>query len=293
MKDQAEQLRKLIEQEKQTAKTVAVISGKGGVGKSNFSLNFSILLSKQGKRVLLFDMDIGMGNVEILMGSSSKHSIIDFFQKEYSLHNLIVEGSYGVSYISGGNGQSNLFTMNANQFERFTVQFSDLQKNYDFIIFDFGAGITKESSDFLLCVDEIITITTPEPPAIMDAYSVIKYIHSREKDIPIFLVCNRIMKESQVKHTVFRLQTTLKRFLGKEIISLGSLPESNYVLQAVSRQIPFLIYKPHAAISVALEAITRQYLSMELGEIKKQKKPSFIVKLKNFFNERKPILCGK
>ena len=82
MRDQAEQLRLLVEQEKQHAKTLAVTSGKGGVGKSNFSLNFSILLAKQGKRVLLFDMDMGMGNIDVLMGSIAKHSIVDFFQKE-------------------------------------------------------------------------------------------------------------------------------------------------------------------------------------------------------------------
>lgn len=286
MKDQAEQLRLLIQQEKQHAKILAVISGKGGVGKSNFSLNFSILLAKQGKRALLFDMDIGMGNIDILMGSIAKHSIVDFFQNELTLLELITKGPHDFSYISGGTGLTSLFSMNDFQFQQFTSQFLALQKQYDFIIFDFGVGITKESSEFLMCVDEIITITTPEPPAIMDAYSVIKYVHMRNRDVPIYLVCNRMMKESQGKHTFLRLQTTLKRFLDKDSISLGYLPESKYVLQAVSRQTPFTVFKPNSDISIALEKITLHYLLNAPDVVKNRENHSFVAKLKNFFNGR-------
>ena len=292
MRDQAEQLRLLVEQEKQYAKTLAVTSGKGGVGKSNFSLNFSILLAKQGKRVLLFDMDMGMGNIDVLMGSIAKHSIVDFFQKEMTLSELITKGPHDFSYISGGTGLTSLFSMNEHHFQQFTSQFLELQKIYDFIIFDFGAGITKESSEFLMCIDEIIMITTTEPSSIMDAYSVIKYVHIRNRDVPIYLVCNRIMKESQCEHTFLRLQTTLKRFLDRDIILLGYLPDSTYVLQAVSRQIPFAVFNSNSDISMALERITLHYLSNTSGVVNNLKNRSFIAKLK-FFSMKGSIFCEK
>ena len=286
MADQAELLRLRIRQQqgKNVAKTVAVISGKGGVGKSNFSLNFSILLSKIGKRVLLFDMDIGMGNIDILMGNGSERTIVDFFQKGYSLKEVITNGPAGLSYISGGTGLTNLFSMNSRQFDRFVNEFAMIQGEYDYIIFDLGAGISQESSRFLMCVDEIITITTPEPTSIMDAYSIIKYLHFQREDIPIFLVCNRVEREKQGNEVVKKIQSTLQRFIGKDIIPLGLLPDSKFVSKAVIRHTPFCILNPNADISLALHQLTTTYLTHayeNTGTV--LMKQSFVSKLKNYF----------
>lgn len=286
MADQAELLRLRIRQQqgRSSGKTVAVISGKGGVGKTNFSLNFSILLSKLGKRVLLFDMDIGMGNIDILMGNGSERTIVDFFQKGFSLKEVITNGPEGLSYISGGTGLTNLFSMNNRQFERFTNEFAMIQYEYDYIIFDLGAGISQESSRFLMCVDEIITITTPEPTSIMDAYSIIKYLHFQREDIPIFIVCNRIEREKQGNEVVKKIQSTLRRFIGKDIIPLGLLPDSKIVSKAVIQHTPFYILNPNADISLALHRLTTNYLThaYEAGGNVLMKQ-SFVSKLKNYF----------
>ncbi|MCF7621773.1 MULTISPECIES: AAA family ATPase [Bacillaceae] len=194
MKDQAENLRRRLEarQNQSMAKTIAILSGKGGVGKSNFSLNFSIALSQSGKKVLLFDMDIGMGNLDILIGEHSPCSIIDFFEKECRLKDIIMSGPGNISIITGGTGMTNLFSLDEDKYTRFNAEFSLLLANYDYILFDMGAGMTEDSMKFLLCVDELVVITTPEPTSIMDAYSAMKYIHSVNKEIPFFLVCNRV-----------------------------------------------------------------------------------------------------
>ena len=286
MADQAELLRLRIRQQqaKISVKTVAVISGKGGVGKSNFSLNFSILLSKLGKRVLLFDMDIGMGNIDILMGNSSERTISDFFQKGFSLKEVITNGPAGLSYISGGTGLTNLFSMNNRQFERFTNEFTIIQSEYDYIIFDLGAGISQESSKFLMCVDEIITITTPEPTSIMDAYSIIKFLHFQREEIPIFLVCNRAEHEKQGNEVIKKIQSTLQRFIAKEIIPLGLLPDSKIVSKAVIRHTPFYILNPNADISLALHQLTTNYLTHAYKEASTvPMKQSFVSKLRNYF----------
>jgi len=229
-------------------------------------------------------MDIGMGNIDILMGNGSERTIIDFFQKGSSLKEVITNGPDGLSYISGGTGLTNLFSMNSRQFERFTNEFTIIQAEYDYIIFDLGAGISHESSKFLMCVDEIITITTPEPTAIMDAYSIIKFLHFQREEIPIFLVCNRAEHEKQGNEVIKKIQSTLQRFIAKEIIPLGLLPDSKIVSKAVIRHTPFYILNPNADISLALHQLTTNYLTHAYKEASTvPMKQSFVSKLRNYF----------
>lgn len=285
MKDQAEHLRTRIKQlhSLQTAKTIAVISGKGGVGKSNFSLNFAITLSKKGHRVLLFDMDIGMGNIDILMGNSSVNSIIDFFEHGISLRDIISSGPKDVSVIAGGTGLTKLFELEEPLFDRFLEELGSLLLEYEYIIFDMGAGINYDSTRFMLSVDDLIVITTPEPPAVMDAYSVMKYLHSINKDIPFFLICNRVHSEKEGQETIKRIQNALRKFLQKEMIPLGFLPDDKAVSKAVTRQIPFVLDNADSIVSKAISDIAARYENGDFKEEISLKKGNFLGKLKNYF----------
>ena len=287
MKDQAEQLRNRIRMERQrTARTIAVASGKGGVGKSNFSLNFSIILSKKGKRVLLFDMDIGMGNIDILMGRITRSTMADYLQGGLSLKELITAGPEGISFISGGSGAGDLLAIKDRRYERFLDELSALQNEYDYILFDMGAGVSDAMARFILCADEIVIVTTPEPTSIMDAYSMIKFIHIRNSEVPVFLVCNRTMNDQQGKDAEWRLKETLKRFMRKEIVTLGFLPDSKAVLKAVASQIPFTVQKPNSDISIRLERLASNYL-LHSHPVHADGKQTFAEKLKTFFGGRK------
>src|SRR5436305_348856 len=175
MKDQAESLRLRLQRRhglKPKTKAIAVVSGKGGVGKSNFSLNFSISLSKRGLNVLLFDMDVGMGNLDILMGKSSERTIVDYLTGTSRLADIITEGPEGVKFIGGGTGLGQL--VNQDRLGALSDDLDTFLEEYDYLIFDMGAGINQESLKFLLSVHEIIVITTPEPTALMDAYAMMK-----------------------------------------------------------------------------------------------------------------------
>ena len=288
MSDQAENLRNFIEKHEQSqpSKTIAVISGKGGVGKSNFSLNFAINLAKLGKRVLLFDMDIGMGNIDILFGHHSPNNIMDFFNGNLTIRETISPGPENTSIIAGGTGLTNLFTLDDELFNRFTDQFNELLYEYDYILFDMGAGINEDTAKLLLCVDEIIVITTPEPTSITDAYSVMKYLHSVSADIPFYLICNRVEGEQQGKETMVRLHSVMKKFLQKEIIPLGYLPDDRTVMQAVSKQIPFILFDPSANISIALSDIISRYLNHSFSEKITFRRSHFLLKFKKIFSWR-------
>jgi flagellar biosynthesis protein FlhG len=288
MRDQAESLRMLVNRmEKGTeTKAIAVISGKGGVGKSNFSLNFSLMLSKRGYNVLLFDMDIGMGNIDILLGQSSHITIIDMFNKGLSIRDLIKKGPENLSFIAGGTGLTKIFTMDDEKINYFIDQLQSVSREYDYIIFDMGAGISEDRLRLLMSVHEIFVITTPEPTAITDAYAAMKYIHMLEKNIPFYLVVNRAQTDIEGRETLTRLTNAMKQFLGKEITKLGMLPEDRAVSRAVARQTPFLLLDPTTKASRAIAEITERYISKHALEEGKNRSFNFFAKLRRFFLER-------
>ncbi|WP_246939883.1 MinD/ParA family protein [Bacillus pinisoli] len=288
MRDQAESLRlRLLKmQGKKEAKVMAVVSGKGGVGKSNFSLNFAINLSKKGHSVLLFDMDIGMGNIDILLGHSSKVSFIDIFEPDMSFQDIIKSGPEGLSYISGGTGLSNLFKLDRDKLDYLLNLLERLSLQYDYILFDMGAGITEDTLQFLLSVHEIFVITTPEPTSMTDAYSMMKFICSKENNADFYLVVNRAQSTEDGVSTLKRLSQVMKQFLLKDISLLGFLPDDRIVNKAVSRQIPFSIFEPKSKISISLAELTDRYLNGLPNDLEKKKPASFITKLRTYFSER-------
>ncbi|MBE4908710.1 MinD/ParA family protein [Bacillus luteolus] len=283
MKDQAESLRIKLQQKRSSTNhttSIAVISGKGGVGKSNLSLNFALSLKQQGKSVLLFDMDIGMGNIDILMGVTSQHTVVDMLDNQLPINEIIQEGSNGLAYISGGSGLSSIFTMEFEKIDRFFEQLQLVLPQYEYVIFDMGAGMTNESLQFLIAMDEIFIVTTPEPTSITDAYAAMKYIYSFNNTIPYYLVVNRAQSENEGKQTLQRLSNVVSRFLNKETIQLGILPDDKTVSKAVSHQTPYILYSPKSMISRAIESLTSRYLENTPYNEGLEMRYSFITKLK-------------
>ncbi|HZH62329.1 MAG TPA: MinD/ParA family protein [Metabacillus sp.] len=281
--DQAQRLRERLISLKTEAKTVAVMSGKGGVGKSNFSLNFSLALRKENKRVLLFDLDIGMGNIEILIGESSTYSIVDFFNRDMLLSEIVSTGPNGLDYIPGGTGLGDIFSLNEEKFQRFLQQLGLLFKLYDYIIFDMGAGISEDSLRFLLSVDEIIVITTPEPTSMTDAYAAIKNVSVNNMTIPFSIVVNRAFNKKVGESTYKRLELTINQFLNQEVFLLGVIPEDSTIMKAVIEQKPFILFHPSCQASKALVTISINYLQRKHAMVEAQDEIPFISKLKHFF----------
>lgn len=287
MKDQAEKLRAKIEllQSRAKTKTIAVVSGKGGVGKSNFSLNFALGLSNAGSSVLLFDMDIGMGNIDILMGVTPNYTIIDMFESDLKLGDIIEKGTNNLSYIAAGTGLSKIFKLDYHKFEMFITQLEEIIEDFEYIIFDMGAGITDESMQFILSVNELFVIATPEPTSITDAYAVMKYIHLKESNMPFYLIVNRALSQKQAISTSSRLSNAVKQFLDKDVVALGDLPDDRLVMMAVSHQMPFLLYAPNSDVSRSMVKIVDRYINSNFDEKKSTSSYSFISKLRQYFSK--------
>ncbi|MDQ0161754.1 MinD/ParA family protein [Aeribacillus alveayuensis] len=278
--DQAEQLRKKIKKlYTPKAKTVAVISGKGGVGKSNIVLNFSINLAKRNKRVLLIDSDIGMANIDILLGESSSYTMVDILEKKWPIQQALKKGPFGLCYLSGGTTLSNIVQLREDSFQHFLKELEKMVATFDEILFDMGAGISKESMRFLMAVDEIIVVTTPEPTSIMDAYAAIKLVHQYDSDKTIKLVVNRCQKRTDGHQAWERLKMTTKQFLDLDIHLLGYIPEDKHVQQSVMNQTPIVMQFPTSPVAKALEAMTKEYLNVPNDH------KGFIQRLKNLFSK--------
>src|SRR5690625_685921 len=260
MCDQAESLRNQLTNNKGQAKTIAFASGKGGVGKSNIALNFAIELQQRRKSVLLFDLDVGMGNIDILLGSKSKYSIINLFTDFLPIRGIIELGPKNLSYIAGGTNLHELVHLNNERLDYFFSQYSELARIYDYIIFDLGAGITSTTLSFILAADECFMITTPEPTAITDAYSVVKQIVLHDKQFPIHLVVNRCQSKKEGKQSVKRFKKVVATFLKTDMLQGSLLPNDRTVTTAVMKQIPYVLLNPQAPISKGLKNIVTEFL---------------------------------
>ncbi len=287
MHDQAENLRKKLANAKSSiqAKTIAIVSGKGGVGKSNVAINFSLELLKSGKKVLIFDLDVGMGNIHILLGIQPKYTISNMFTNKLPICDIIEAGPNGLSFIAGGSGLSDLFTMTQDDSDYFFSQYEELLHLYDYIIFDMGAGATKDSLSFILAADECIIVTTPEPTSITDAYGMIKHIVNNHGTMQMYVIMNRAMSEKSGLKALADFQKIVKNFLEIDVKLMGILPDDKIVMKAVMRQTPYTIFNERASVSKAMRQIAENYL-IRSNQLNKLEPFSFLGKLKQLMIER-------
>ena len=181
--DQAQQLRNVIKKQNQkvvrsTARVITVTSGKGGVGKSNLSVNLAIQFRKMGKRVVIFDADFGLANVEVMFGAIPKHNLSDLIYRNKEISEIITEGPMEIGFISGGSGILGLNNLTKEQILYLVKSLENLGTMTDIIIVDTGAGISDSVLEFVLASPEVLLVTTPDPSSLTDSYSLIKALYN-------------------------------------------------------------------------------------------------------------------
>ena len=286
--DQAARLRKLVEErkvdqirvdQKKTARIISVTSGKGGVGKTSLSVNLAAHLSKQGTKILLIDADLGLSNVEIMLGVTPSYTLKDVIKHGKDIEDVIINGPYNLDFISGGNGFLDLAELSEIERGEILIKIHKLEELYDIIIIDTGAGISKNVTAFLTISDEIIVITTSEPTALTDAYSIMKVISEEKLKQKIGLIINRVKTKSEFQQASNILISTAKKFLGEEIKSLGYVYEDPNVRKTIYKKTPFVIYYPD---SKASDCIIDIVANLKLKE-KPDKKISMMDKFMRLF----------
>lgn len=263
MLDQAEKLRQLVNSNKEKSnncpKVITVTSGKGGVGKSNFVVNLSISLQKMGKKVLILDADVGMGNDDVLMGFLPKYSIYDVIFNNKEVEEVIVTGPFGVKLLPAGTGITDIEGITENQINRFINKLSSLQ-GLDYIIMDTGAGVNRSVLGFVACCEELIVLTTPEPTSITDAYSLLKAVSHFNIKQRAKLIVNRTIDNKEGHITYNKFKSAASKFLNIDLEYLGCICDDRKVVQSVRNQKPFVIAYPNCDASKHMYVIVENML---------------------------------
>lgn len=265
MFDQAQRLRQMVAPQqpadnRPATRVMTITSGKGGVGKSNFSLNFSLGLAAQGKKVVLLDADLGFANIDVLMGTSPRRTLADLIQKRSGIWDIMELGPYGLHFIAGGSGLQNLVNLQSDQLNYLVSELTELQGFADYMIIDTGAGLSDGTLRFILSSDDVIVVTTPEPTAITDAYALIKLVSNRDNRSNIQLVINRASTITEGKQAADKLALVAKKFLGTDMQVLGFVLDDPLVSKAVKEQVPFLMRYPETSASKCIEQLVRKQL---------------------------------
>jgi flagellar biosynthesis protein FlhG len=269
MRDQAERLRELVNSQKQKnqhhkARIIAVTSGKGGVGKTNLSVNLSICLSQMGQKVTLIDTDLGLANIDLMLGIIPQYHLGHVFSGEQELADVTMEGPAGVKIIAGGSGLQVLADLSSWQLDNCINRLVTLEEDNDFIIFDTGAGISNKVVRFLLAADEIIVVTIPEPTSIADAYGVIKIIAKENPDAKIYIAVNMVKNDEEGEQVVERLQMVAEKFLHFPLEPFGYIQYDSNVPKAVKQQQPFFTTHPNSKATQSIKQMAQQLLALPL-----------------------------
>lgn len=265
--DQAEQLRNMIRkndlqpEKERTAKVIAVTSGKGGVGKSSLTVNLAVQLSRLGKRVLIFDADFGLANIEIMLGIRPKYTLADLMYRGKTVRDVVTDGPEDIGFISGGSGIHELANLTREQVFSLIRKLDDLDRVADVIIVDTGAGVNDTVLDFVAASEEILLVATPEPTSITDAYALMKLLNRKAAYQPnqtvVKMVANQVREEWEAAELFEKLGMVARKFLDIEVEFLGTVPYDRNMQQAVMRQAPISISHPSAESAKALKRIAR------------------------------------
>lgn len=241
-----------------SCRVITITSGKGGAGKTNLAVNLSLVLAQKGLRVVLFDADLGLANVDVLMGIYARYNLRDFLYERKSLQEIIVKGPYNLRIIPGGSGISQLANLNQRQQERFIRELLEFEKEVDIILIDTSAGLSNDVLRFISAAHELIVVTTPEPTSITDAYGIIKVVSNYNLHSRIGLVVNRVKSEAEAEEVAKKIDKVAKKYLQVKLVFLGEILDDALVVQAVKTQKPFVLSYPS---SKAAESVRRLALN--------------------------------
>ncbi len=272
--DQAEQLRNIIKanpvNKNPLARVIAVTSGKGGVGKSNTSINLAIQLRRMGQRVIILDADFGLANIEIMFGAVPKYNLGDLIYQGKNIREIITWGPGDVGFISGGSGIAGLSNLSRDYLIYIIRNLAELDTIADIIIVDTGAGISDAVLEFLVASGEILLVTTPEPTSITDSYSLLKALNRHPRFSTdasrIKVIANRVDSEEEGQNLYNKLNTVVSRYLKLPLQYQGAIPYDVQLAKAVMQQMPVSIQNPRAKAALAYERIAAELMNREWNQ---------------------------
>lgn len=302
MMDQAERLRQIINNLKQkqtpnqanvidnikrkTAKVITVTSGKGGVGKTNITVNLAIALSEMGNRVTILDADFGLANIDVLLGVIPKYTLLNVLHDDKNIFEVLSDGPRNIKFLSGGSGMEELVKLDKEQIEKFLSNIALLDRLSDVILIDTGAGLSDSVMSFVMAADEVILVTTPEPTSITDAYALIKMISNRDKNKKIRVIVNRTENASEANDILNKLSIVTSKFLELKLEPLGFIFFDDLVIKSVKMQKPFALSFPKSQASKQIKEIGSKIMDFKTNNenVESTGFKGFVSRLVNLLN---------
>jgi flagellar biosynthesis protein FlhG len=244
---------------------IAITSGKGGVGKTNLSVNLAARFAQSGKATVLIDADMGLANADVLCGLDLRHNLAHVIARRKQLVDVIAEAPGGFRLIGGASGLARMADLPEAEHRRLLESLAEVERACDLLLIDTGAGISQNVLSFTRAADHVLVVTTPEPTAIADAYATIKVIcreRSPSDQRPVSLVVNEVRSATEARAVFERVSKVVHEFIGVDLGDAGYLPLDPAVTRAVRKRSPFLLSYPRCAASVC---ITRLAMRLEAG----------------------------
>lgn len=272
--DQAQQLRNVIKKQNQNnipiARVITVTSGKGGVGKSNVAVNLAIQLRKSGKRVIIFDADFGLANIEVMFGAIPKYNLSDMIYHGKKIKEIITQGPMDIGFISGGSGVISLNNLYHDQILYLIRSLNELNELADFIIIDTGAGIMDQVLEFVMTSPEVLLVMTPEPSSLTDSYSLLKALYHNPNftagNTKIHVIANKVSTKAEGRAVFDKLDSVVEQFLHGSLNYLGMIPQDTALERSVRQQKTVSLQEPNSASAKAFEYLADNLMNGEQGK---------------------------
>lgn len=241
-----------------TTRVIAVTSGKGGVGKTNVVANLAVSLSKVGKRVLILDADLSLGNLDVLLGLVPRHTIEDVLVGTQTLAEIMLTGPAGIHVLPASSGVPRLTSLTEAQQLMIQEQLVDLAAEMDVLLIDTGAGISQNVTFFASSADETMVIISPEPTSLTDAYALIKVLARQYRERRFKVLVNQAKSPREASEVFGKLDVAVDRFLHVAVELVGVIPADDYVHMAVMQQKAVSDMFPEAPAAQAFKRLAQQ-----------------------------------
>lgn len=254
--DQASGLRKM--KNMKPVRVMAVTSGKGGVGKTNLSVNIGIALCDMGRRVALLDADMGLANVDILLGMYPEFNLSHVLKGEKTLTEIMLEGPSGLKIIPAASGMQHMSDMSTVQQAAIIHAFSDIDRDTDVLIVDTAAGISASVVNFARACQEIIVVVCDEPTSLTDAYAFIKLLNRDYGLVSFNVVANMVPSPQHGRALFSKLTKVTDRYLDVALNYVGAVPFDEYLRKSVQKQNPVVKAFPQSKAALAIKSLARE-----------------------------------
>jgi len=239
-------------------RVLAITSGKGGVGKTYISANLAYNLAKLGQRTLVFDADMGLANIDIILGLAPEYNLHHVLQGQKTLQEILVHGPADISIMPGSSGIQELADLTRGQKLTLLDELGGLGERFDFMIIDTAAGITGNVMYFNMAAKEIIVVVSPEPTSLTDAYALIKLLYQKHAEKRIMLLVNMVRNFQEAREVYMKVSRATEHFLDLTIEYLGHIVDDETVAEAVKQQKAHAELYPRARASQCIQNIARK-----------------------------------